>query len=152
VLAGHFGSLERIMAATAAEMAEIHEIGAITAESAAAWFTEPVNAELVRRLLEAGVRPAADGAEERTELLKGRTYVFTGALQRFTREAAEAVVKLNGGRASGSVSKQTTVVVAGENAGSKLARARELGVAVMTEDEFLADAAERGVRVGGCNG
>lgn len=152
VLAGHFGSLERIMAATAAEMAEIHEIGAITAESAAAWFTEPVNAELVRRLLEAGVRPAADGAEERTELLKGRTYVFTGALQRFTREAAEAVVKLNGGRASGSVSKQTTVVVAGENAGSKLARARELGVAVMTEDEFLADAAERGVRFGGCNG
>lgn len=95
------------------------------------------NRRLVSRLLAAGIEPTATPAR-RSDELAGQTFVFTGALVKLTREAAAAEVKKRGGRVAASVSKKTSYVVAGERAGSKLDRARELGVPVISEDEFLA--------------
>lgn len=136
VLASHFGTMEKLQAANVEELAAVHEIGITTAESIFAFFSDPRNQDILARLYAAGVRPPAHaGAPESTEFA-GKTFVFTGTLTRFKREDAEATVKRMGGRASGSVSKNTSYVVAGESAGSKLAKAQELGVPVITEDEF----------------
>lgn len=136
VLADHFGSLEALMNASVEELAAVHEIGETTAKSIHSFFADPENRELVQRLLAAGVRPEPPRHAPRSDRFAGQTFVFTGQLTRFTREEAEALVRQGGGRASGSVSRQTTYVVAGEKAGSKLAKARELGVPVLTEEEF----------------
>lgn len=136
VLANHFGSLEALMNASVEELAAVHEIGETTAESIHAFFADPENRNLVQRLLAAGVRPQPPEHAPRSDRFAGQTFVFTGTLTRFTREEAEALVRQGGGRASGSVSRQTTYVVAGEKAGSKLAKARELGVPILTEEEF----------------
>jgi DNA ligase (NAD+) len=135
VLAEHFGSLPRLREATVEQLAGVHEIGQATAESVAAFFADEVHRDMVDRLLQ-HVTPKGTGAEMRTDLFAGKTFVFTGALTLFTREEAEKTVKQNGGRASGSVSKSTSYVVAGENAGSKLAKAQQLGVPVLTEEQF----------------
>jgi DNA ligase (NAD+) len=136
VLAAHFGTLERLAAANVDELARVYEIGRTTAESIAAFFAAPHNREMLRKLREAGVAPEAHAHAPQTDQLAGKTFVFTGTLMRLKREEAEAMIKRQGGRASGSVSKQTSYVVAGENAGSKLTRAQELGVPVLTEEEF----------------
>jgi DNA ligase (NAD+) len=137
VLAEHFGSLEKLIAASVEELNAVHEIGSTTAESIAEFFGDEENQSLVERLLEAGVKPTAPENAPQTDKFAGKTFVFTGSLTLFTRESAEGTVKQNGGRASGSVSKSTSYVVAGEKAGSKLAKAQELGVPVLTEEEFL---------------
>ena len=136
VLAAHFGTLERLMAASIEELAQVYEIGRTTAESIVEFFADPANQEMLAKLKAAGVEPEAHAAAPQSDALKGKTFVFTGTLQRLKRDEAEATVKRLGGRASGSVSKQTSYVVAGESAGSKLAKAQELGVSVLTEDEF----------------
>src|SRR5579884_51474 len=136
VLAAHFGTLERLMAASAEELGQVHEIGPTTAESIAAYFADPHNREMIAKLKAAGVEPEAHDHAPQSDALKGKTFVFTGTLAHRKREEAEALVRRLGGRVSGSVSKQTTYVVAGENAGSKLTKAQQLGVPVLTEEEF----------------
>ncbi len=142
VLAAHFGTLEKLQAATVEELAAVFEIGRTTAESIGAYFAGPTAQAMLAKLKAAGVEPTSNTAAALSDELKGKTFVFTGTLTRMTREDAEALVKHMGGRASGSVSKQTSYVVAGDKAGSKLARAQELKVPALTEDEFLEMVAE----------
>ncbi len=136
VLASHFGTMEKLQAASVEELAAVHEIGTTTAESIHAFFEDDANRALLKSLADVGVKPEAHAGAPASDEFAGKTFVFTGTLTRFKREEAEAIVKRMGGRASGSVSKNTTFVVAGESAGSKLAKAQELGVPVITEDEF----------------
>jgi DNA ligase (NAD+) len=136
VLAGHFGSLERLAKASEEELAEVPEIGPVIAQSVAVFFRQEQTKELLRKLKQAGVepeveaRPAVEGSA-----FAGKTVVFTGALSG-PRAEAEQLVKALGGRAASSVSKKTDFVVAGEEPGSKYEKARELGVRILTEEEF----------------
>lgn len=136
VLADRFGSIENIERATLEELTSIRDVGLKVAESIRSFFDTPENVEVVRRLLEAGVTPTSE--EKRVGgRFTGKTFVFTGALTRFTREEAKRLVEGEGGNVTGSVSKKTDYVVAGEDAGSKLAKARALGVVVLSEEEFI---------------
>ena len=137
VLAGHFGTLDKLQVANVDELAGVHEIGRTTAESIFEFFQSPRNQETLAKLKAAGLSPTAHASAPQSDEWKGKTFVFTGSLLRIKREEAEEEVKKKGGRASGSVSKQTTYVVAGDNAGSKLTKAQELKIPVLTEDEFL---------------
>ncbi len=136
VLAEHFGSLERTAAASEEELSEVPEIGPVIAQSVAVFFRQEQTRELLRKLKEAGVTPEAEArAVVEGSPFAGKTVVFTGALTR-PRPEAEQMVKALGGRPSSSVSKKTDFVVAGEDPGSKYEKARELGVRILTEDEF----------------
>ena len=137
VLAAHFGSLERIMSASFEELAATPEVGETTARSVVEFFQDPENRALIARLLEGGVKPQAPDAGVRSDRFAGQTLVFTGTLTHFTRQEAERLAKQAGARVSGSVSRNTSYVIAGESPGSKLQRARELGVPILTEEEFL---------------
>ncbi|MCW3096474.1 MAG: ligase, NAD-dependent [Chthonomonadaceae bacterium] len=137
VLASHFGTLERLQAATVDELAGVFEIGRRTAESIRAFFDEPRNQTTLAKLYAAGVRPQANVNAPQSDRFASKSFVFTGTLTRLKRDEAEAMVKRMGGRASSSVSKQTSYLVAGDEAGSKLTKAQQLGVPVLTEDEFL---------------
>ncbi len=137
VLASHFGSLDALMAATAEELTGVSDVGEVTARSIASWFAQPQSQHLVERLRQAGVnfestRTVTDAR------FAGMTFVLTGALQMFTREEATEKIEHFGGKAAGSVSKKTTYVVVGENAGSKERKARELGIPILTEEAFAA--------------
>jgi DNA ligase (NAD+) len=136
-LAQAFGSLDNLERATFDELVSIRDIGATVAQSICTFFENQDNREVIRRMLEAGVTPAVE-LKKVGGRFTGKTFVFTGALSRFTRDEARRLVEAEGGAAVGSVSKKTGYVVAGEDAGSKLAKARELGVTVLTEDEFVA--------------
>jgi DNA ligase (NAD+) len=136
LLATSFGSLENLEKATEDELLSIREIGPQVAESIITFFRNPENIAVVRRMLELGVRPARE-EKKIGGRLAGKTFVFTGALTRFTRDEAKKMVENEGGHAAGSVSKKTDFVVAGAEAGSKLAKARELGVKTLSEEEFL---------------
>lgn len=135
-LARSFGSLDQLMSASREELTAQRDIGGITAESIAYWFEQPQSRHLVERLREAGVNFTST-AEAGDNRFAGLTFVLTGALSLFTREEATEKIEACGGKASGSVSKKTSYVVAGENAGSKLKKANELGIPVLTEEEFL---------------
>lgn len=136
VLAGRFHTLDELMAASVEELTAIDDIGEITAKSLVEWRSDPQSRHLVARLKEAGVNMTAaeQGSDRR---FTGMTFVLTGALERFTRDEASEMIEARGGKSAGSVSKKTTYVVAGENAGSKLRKARELGIPVLSEEEFL---------------
>ncbi len=135
VLAARFGSFDALAAASEEELTAIDDVGGVTAAYIRAWLESPQSQHLIRRLKEAGV--SMEAVEQSAgEQFKGMTFVLTGALERFTRDEAAALIEARGGKASGSVSKKTTYVVAGENAGSKLRKANELGVPVLTEAEF----------------
>ncbi|MBC8102342.1 MAG: NAD-dependent DNA ligase LigA [Cytophagales bacterium] len=136
VLARRYRTLEQLAEASADEMDGIHEIGRTTAESVSAFFALDETRELLRKLREAGVHAQGDDSAPVSDHFQGKTFVFTGALTQRTREDAEALIRRLGGRASGSVSKQTSYLVAGDAAGSKLVKAQSLGVPVLTEDEF----------------
>ena len=138
ILAEHFRSLDSLMAASEEDLSKIHEVGLATAQSVAGFFADPENRNLVSKLLERGVKPQLPEGEPRSDRFADQTYVFTGALTYYTREQAELLVRQGGGRASGSVSKNTTCVVVGENAGSKLVKAQQLGVPILTEEQFRA--------------
>ena len=134
-LARHFRTLDALMAATEEELTAIDDVGAVTAHCITDYFRDPQAQDLIRRLGEAGVNMTST-AETTDQRFAGMTFVLTGTLTRFDRKTAEAMVVERGGKAAGSVSKKTTYVVAGEAAGSKLQKARELGVPVLTEEEF----------------
>lgn len=138
LLANHFGSIDRIMAATQEELSQVPEIGPAIAESIVSFFADDENRRLVHRLLDLGVEPIPPERPSEAGKFAGKTFVFTGTLSRMSRPEAEALVKRLGGKASGSVSRNTDYVVAGPGAGSKLARATALGVPVLTEEEFFA--------------
>jgi DNA ligase (NAD+) len=138
VLAEHFGSLEAMEKATAEELAAVNEIGPVIAESVHDFFHNEAGREAVEQLRGVGIDPKME-AKPRAEkrVLEGQTVVVTGTLERFERKEIEELIQKLGGKASGSVSKKTSFVVAGESAGSKLEKAKELGVAVLSEGEFL---------------
>ena len=136
ILASTFGSLEKLMEASVEDLTNVPDIGAVTAESICDWFAQPQSQHLIQRLKDAGVNFESTRTVQDTRFA-GKTIVLTGALTRFTREEATEKIELFGGKAAGSVSKKTSFVVAGENAGSKERKARELGIPVLTEDEFL---------------
>ncbi len=136
ILAEHLGSMEALLDAREEDLSDIHGVGDVIAHEICAWAGVKENRRLVRQLLDAGVAPAAAQRAVSDEFA-GKTFVFTGTLTRFTRDEAEAEVKKRGGKATSSVSKATDYVVAGEKAGSKLDKAQKLGVAVISEDEFL---------------
>ncbi len=134
-LAEHFGSLDAIMNASAEELEEVNEVGPRIAESIVEFFADEHNRKLVNDLRKAGLTFAGQKKEKGTKLA-GKTFVLTGTLARHTRDEAKKMIEDAGGRVSGSVSKKTDYVVAGSDAGSKLDKARELGVAVIGEGEL----------------
>jgi DNA ligase (NAD+) len=136
VLAQYFGSLDKLMEASLEELTAVPDIGAITAQSLVDWFADPQAQHLVQRLRDAGVNFQCDIAVE-DQRFAGKTIVLTGSLELFTRDEATAKIEACGGKASSSVSKKTSFVVAGANAGSKLKKANDLGIPVLTEQEFL---------------
>ncbi|OGW38632.1 MAG: DNA ligase (NAD(+)) LigA [Nitrospirae bacterium GWD2_57_9] len=135
-LAQAFGSLEHLEQATIEELVSIRDIGATVAQSIRTFFDNQANIAVIQRMLAAGVSPAMEKKKVGGRF-SGKSFVFTGALTRFTRDEARLLVENEGGSAVGSVSKKTSYVVAGEDAGSKLTKARELGVTVLTEEEFM---------------
>lgn len=137
-LARHFGSIEAIRNASAEDMSGIEGVGPIIAQSVADWFTVDWHQEIVDRWEEAGVQMFVPDADSSADLpsLEGLTIVVTGSLEAFDRTQAKEAIEERGGKASGSVSKNTDYLVAGEKAGSKLTKARDLGVTVLDEEGF----------------
>jgi DNA ligase (NAD+) len=134
-LAEHFGSIEALMEASEEELQQVNEIGPRVSAAIREFFDEPKNVALVERLRKAGL--AFKGQKkERGTTLAGKTFVLTGTLERHTRDQAKQLIEDAGGKVAGSVSKKTDYVVAGEEAGSKLDKARELKVAVIGEKEM----------------
>ena len=134
-LAKVYGDIERLFCATKEEISAIEDFGAVTAECVVSYFSHPQTRMLIEGLKKAGVKTKEEPVEK-GGAFEGKTFVLTGTLTRFERKTAENEIVLRGGKASGSVSKKTTYVVAGEAAGSKLTKAQQLGVPVLTEDEF----------------
>ena len=137
LLAEHFGTLEAIREASVEAISEIDGFGGVMAQSIVEFFAKDGTADVVHRLADAGVNMKWKG-EPKGDKLAGKTLVVTGTLETLSRSEAEALIVRNGGKASGSVSKKTSYVVAGAAAGSKLTKAQSLGVPVLTEEEFLA--------------
>ena len=132
-LAEHFGSIEALMSATEDELQQVNEIGPRVSAAICEFFAEPKNVALVKQLEKAGVKFSGE-KKKRGTTLTGKTFVLTGTLVRHTRDEAKKLIEDAGGKVAGSVSKKTDYVVAGAEAGSKLDKARELGVAVIDED------------------
>jgi len=138
-IAGHFGSLESIMSASLEELTAIPDVGGIVAQSVVEFFSFPENRRMIDRLLSAGVTPAEKALPDADapQPLAGKTVVVTGTLPSLSRNEAEDLIRAMGGTASGSVSKKTAYVLAGEKAGSKLDKARQLGIPVLDEAAFM---------------
>ena len=135
VLSTHFRSMEALMTASEEELTEINDVGAVTARCITEYLSAPQSQDLIRRLKDAGVNMEST-AQLVDQRFAGMTFVLTGTLSRFDRKTAQTMIEDRGGKAAGSVSKRTTYVVAGEAAGSKLKKAQELNIPVLTEDEF----------------
>jgi len=142
VLADAFGSVAALATASIEQLQATPEVGPVLAESVRSWFDEPRNQRLLERLQAAGVRmdvpPEQRKARVTDGALSGKTYVLTGTLTRMTRDEASAAIERLGGKVGGSVSRKTTGVIVGEDAGSKADKARELGVPMLDEAAFLA--------------
>lgn len=136
VLARKFRSLDALLSADESQLTAVDDVGGITAASIIEWAARPSSKALVSSLKDAGVNMLCQ-EEESDQSLAGKTFVLTGTLTQFTRDEATNAIEARGGKASGSVSKKTSYVVAGENAGSKLKKANDLGITVLTEDEFM---------------
>ncbi len=137
-LARHFGTLDHLLAATAEDLEAVSGVGPQVAAAVAEFFADPENRKVIARLRAAGVAPRGEEAARTSSELAGKRFVFTGTLATMTRQEAERAVVARGARAAGSVSRATDYVVAGEGAGSKAERARELGITILTEQEFRA--------------
>ncbi len=135
-LASHFGNLDALMNASLEELTGVEDVGGITAQNILDWFAQPSAREMIERLRAAGVNFESQRTVTDARFA-GMTFVLTGALTKFTRDQATEQIERFGGKASGSVSKKTTYVVVGENAGSKERKARELGIPILSEDDFL---------------
>jgi len=136
LLAEHFSSLDELAAAKAEELENVSEVGPKVAASITEFFSESANRNLIKKLAKAGVKPTAEKREVKSQKLAGKSFVFTGTLANRSREEAGELVLQNGGKVSGSVSKKTDYVVVGADPGSKYDKAKELGVTILTEDEF----------------
>jgi DNA ligase (NAD+) len=134
-LAEHFGSMDALMTASEEDLQQVNEVGPRIAKSIAEFFQEPKNRELVEQLRKAGLTLKGNKKHRGTQL-SGKTFVLTGTMPRYSRDQAKKLIEDAGGRVSGSVSKKTDYVVAGEDAGSKLDKAKELGVAVIDEKKM----------------
>jgi DNA ligase (NAD+) len=139
-LARHFGNLEGLLAADAEQLLAVPDVGPIVAQSISDFFAEPHNREVIAALRAAGVTwPEAQARQAAMQTaLSGKTFVLTGTLPNMTREDAKARIEELGGKVAGSVSKKTDYVVAGSDAGSKLAKAQELGIPLLDEAGLLA--------------
>ena len=136
VLASTFGCLDALMAASLEELTAVPDVGEVTASNIHNWFAQEQSCHMIRRLRDAGVNFESKRVVSDTRFA-GKTFVLTGALSKFTREEATEKIELFGGKAAGSVSKKTSYVVVGENAGSKERKARELGIPILSEEDFL---------------
>ncbi len=136
VLAATFQTMDALMKADLDTLTDVPDVGQVTAQNIMDWFAQPQAQEMIERLRSAGVNFASK-RQQQDARFAGMTFVLTGALSKFTREEAAEKIELFGGKASGSVSKKTTYVVVGENAGSKERKARELGIPILSEDDFL---------------
>ena len=136
-LMAHFSTLEALMGASEQELEDVEDVGGIVAASITEYFADEENRRFVNRLLEAGVRPQMHAQQDAGTLFEGMTFVLTGTLPTLSRAQAQEMIRKNGGKATGSVSRKTSIVLAGESAGSKLDKARELGVRIIDEAQFL---------------
>ncbi|HTA59226.1 MAG TPA: NAD-dependent DNA ligase LigA [Candidatus Baltobacteraceae bacterium] len=136
LLAENFGSLEELEEAKPEDLEKVTEVGPKVSESIVEFFSEPANRKLIKKLHSAGVRPTAEKREIKSQKFAGKSFVFTGALERRSREEAGEIVQQHGGKLSGSVSKKTDYVIVGADPGSKYDKAKELGVTILTESEF----------------
>ncbi|HLU83318.1 MAG TPA: NAD-dependent DNA ligase LigA, partial [Trueperaceae bacterium] len=148
-LARHFGTFAAVRAAGIEELLSVEGVGAVMAEQIQAYFHAPSNVEAIDALLAGRLTPKNESVVTNAEGggLTGKTFVFTGAMEALSREQAEELVRSLGGKASGSVSAKTTFLVAGEGGGSKLTKAQDLGVSVMTEQEFLMLVSDMGASI-----
>ena len=144
ILAAHFGGIEKLQQASVEELSRVFEIGEVVAASIHDWFAQSRNQKLLERLAEAGIRmeTAETGGERVARVFEGKSFVLTGTFPTMKRDDAKAFIEVRGGRVSSSVSKKTDYVVAGEDAGSKLTKAQELGLAILSEEELLKLASE----------
>ena len=136
-LARHFGTLDALMAASEEEMLAVEDVGPVVAQSILSFFHDSLNRELIAQLRAAGVHWDESIVERNAQPLTGKTFVLTGTLPNLKRDEAQALIEAAGGKVSGSVSKKTSYVVAGEEAGSKLVKAESLGIPVLDEEAFL---------------
>jgi DNA ligase (NAD+) len=137
-LAGHFGSLDKLAAATAEELQQVPDIGEVMAASIRDFFANPRNQAVLAKLKAAGLTPKTENRKLKTEnCFTGKTVVVTGALEKFSREEAQEKLRQAGATVSGSVSKKTDFLVVGADAGSKLDKAKSLGVKTLTEEDFM---------------
>ena len=135
VLATYFQDLDVLMSAEEEKLTQIPDIGAITARFIREWFSNPQSLHLIERLRQAGVSFESK-EEKKDDRFAGLTFVLTGSLEKFTRDEASAIIESYAGKVSSSVSKKTSYVLAGENAGSKLTKAQSLGISIISEDDF----------------
>ena len=135
VLSSHFRTFDAFAAATVEELTQINDVGAITARSIVDYLSQPQSRDLIARLKAAGVNMVSTAAVV-DQRFAGMTFVLTGTLTRYDRKNAQELIEARGGKAVGSVSKRTTYVVAGEAAGSKLKKAQELNIPILTENDF----------------
>jgi DNA ligase (NAD+) len=138
LLAREFGSMDQLMEASPERLQQVEGVGPIMAEDIHAWFAEPAHRKMIEELKSAGVNMTQAAAPQATAGggLAGKTFVVTGTLKNYQREEIEELIRSLGGKAASSVSKKTDYVVAGDKAGSKLDKAKELGVPVISEEEF----------------
>lgn len=137
ILAQHFGSMDSLTHATQAELESVFEVGPVVAESIFRFFAQPQNQKVIAKLKAAGVNMTAARAVRKSAQLQGKQFVLTGKLPTLSREGAAALIEQQGGRVTASVSQKTDFVLAGEDAGSKLEKAKELEIPVIDEPEFL---------------
>jgi len=143
ILASHFKTLENICQVKLDELSQIDGVGEKIAKSVFEFFHNPILVELLAKYKELGVEPSSEIFEAHSDFLDGKTFVLTGTLQSMKRDEAAEKIKLMGGKTVSAVSKNTSYVVAGESAGSKLVKAQNLGVIILTEDEFLSMLSEQ---------
>jgi len=136
-LAQHFASLPALQQADMAALEQVQDVGQVVASHIYQFFREPHNQQVIDQLLQLGISwPAIAAPSAQTATLTGQTYVLTGTLVTMTRDEAKQALQARGAKVAGSVSAKTTAVIAGDNAGSKLAKAEQLGVAVLNEDDL----------------
>jgi len=135
-LARHYKTMDKLMKANYTNLSLVDDIGEITANSISEFFAQEQTMELIQKLKTAGANMKNIEEAEFDDRFQGMTFVLTGTLQKYTRDAASEIIEKFGGKTSGSVSKKTSYVLAGEEAGSKLTKAQELGVAVISETDF----------------
>ena len=135
-LANSYKNLDNLMNASLEELAMQNDVGEITAKSIYEFFRQPQTIDLINKLKEAGVNTKVIEVEGADNRFEGKTFVLTGSLEKYTRKQAEDLIEKFGGKTSGSVSKKTSYVLAGEDAGSKLTKAQSLGVEIISETQF----------------